>query len=522
MRHTLDYLVSEPACTSVLQSLGQGRWHLTEEPALSVGRTFLDTFDWAIYRAGASLEWRDGPCPALLWRSLSAPETAAPLPLPARPEFAEALPEGPLRERLRPLARHRRLLPVMEIETRLLGFVLSEPGGSTVARLLVEESHCRDPQAGTRADLRPRLRLYPLHDSAEAAEALLAELGLALGLAPADRPPLLEALAACGRRPADYSPKIDFRIDPETRADQATREVLAGLFATIEANLAGTRANLDTEFLHDLRVATRRTRCALGQLRGVFPAVIRNHFKTEFAWLQAVTGPARDLDVYLAEFDAYQEALPPALRQDLEPLRGYLHAHSAAMRSGLVAALDSPRCARLFADWRDFLAAPLPPPGTTPNGARAIKPVADERIRALAKRVKREGRRIRADSPPEDLHELRKTCKKLRYLMEFFQSLYPREQIRGLIGPMKALLDSLGGFQDRTVQTAQLHDLGRRLRNDGQAPDDTLRALGALVGQLRTRQEQDRGDFDRVFGAFLTPEQQQGFRALFAGETPTG
>ena len=43
---------------------------------------------------------------------------------------------------------------------------------------------------------------------------------------------------------------------------------------TLEANVEGTRADLDSEFLHDLRVATRRTRSALSQIKAVLPAEI--------------------------------------------------------------------------------------------------------------------------------------------------------------------------------------------------------------------------------------------------------
>ena len=72
----------------------------------------------------------------------------------------------------------------------------------------------------------------------------------------------------------------------------------------IDANLDGTIADIDTEFLHDFRVAVRRSRAVQRELRGVFPPEELARFRTEFRWLQQVTGDARDLDVYVLEFDA--------------------------------------------------------------------------------------------------------------------------------------------------------------------------------------------------------------------------
>jgi CHAD domain-containing protein len=260
-------------------------------------------------------------------------------------------------------------------------------------------------------------------------------------------------------------------------------------------------------------VATRRTRAALGQIRGVFLQDQVTRFKEEFAWLQLVTGPIRDLDVYLLDFDTYQQALPAHLGADLEPLRDFLHAHYAAEQDRLVQALASERFTRLRSDWRTFLEAPAEP--ATHNGARPIKDLADQRIWVLARRVRREGRGIRPDSPPEDLHELRKSCKKLRYLMEFFQSLNPRDQTRTLIARMKVLLDNLGCYQDLAVQAVHLRELADRMRDADQAPTGTLLAIGALIANLLTRQQQARAAFDQVFEGFQSEDNRRAFRGLF-------
>src|SRR6266550_6449803 len=71
------------------------------------------------------------------------------------------------------------------------------------------------------------------------------------------------ALPISGRHPGDYSSKIDVKLTAEMPARCALEEVLLRLLDTLEANVPGTIKDIDTEFLHDLRVAVRRTRSAV-------------------------------------------------------------------------------------------------------------------------------------------------------------------------------------------------------------------------------------------------------------------
>ena len=320
------------------------------------------------------------------------------------------------------------------------------------------------------------------------------------------------------------SSRPDMPFDPTADAAVVVRAILRGLFATLLATLDGVRANEDPEPLHDLRVATRRTRSALAQIRSVFPEPEVADYKTRFAWLQEVTGPVRDLDVYLLGFEADRQCLPAPLWPHLEPLRVELSHRYEAERQRLLTALDSDTFARLIEDWHTFLDIPdtaLQPGQVIPvNAQRPIKTVADAQIRRLAKRVRREGRAIRADSPPEALHALRKHCKKLRYLMEFFQLLYPPRDIRRLIDLLKTLLDQLGHFQDLSVQTRYLTELARHLRETEQVEIETLLAMGALIGHLLERQQSARDAFDEVFAGYLDPSHQRLLRSLFGRFSP--
>ena len=94
-----------------------------------------------------------------------------------------------------------------------------------------------------------------------------------------------------------------------------------------------------------------------------------------------------------------------------------------------------------------------------PTGERTVDDLASHRITRVYRKMVKMGRAIDDDSPAEDLHELRKIGKELRYLLEFFPSLYPADVVKPFIKTLKGLQDLLGRFQDREVQAHALRAL---------------------------------------------------------------
>ena len=80
-----------------------------------------------------------------------------------------------------------------------------------------------------------------------------------------------EAVSAAGGDPAGVNSKPAVALEPGDRADLAAARVLAALLEVPDANLPGTLSDIDIEFLHDYRVAIRRTRAILREFHGVFP-----------------------------------------------------------------------------------------------------------------------------------------------------------------------------------------------------------------------------------------------------------
>jgi CHAD domain-containing protein len=333
-----------------------------------------------------------------------------------------------------------------------------------------------------------------------------------LGFMPADEPLVDEAVRVAGGVPGGVQSKVEVPLRAEQRADSAAVAVLLALLNVIEANLEGAIEDLDSEFLHDLRVSVRRSRAVQRELKGVFMPTELSTFRAEFRWLQQATGDARDLDVHVLEFDDMRALVPEAMQYDLDPLLDVLRARRVKAHARLVRDLRSKRATGLLSSWRAFLERLEEAEETERrDAARPISEVAGKRIRKVYRRMVRMGDAIDASSPAEDYHELRKKGKELRYLLELFGApLYPGEVVKPMIKTLKSLQDVLGRHQDREVQVALLRSLGPEVGNT-----EALMAMGALIGRLADDERAARGEFAGRFAEFAAKKQRRQVKETF-------
>jgi CHAD domain-containing protein len=268
-------------------------------------------------------------------------------------------------------------------------------------------------------------------------------------------------------------------VIPGERTDVAAGAVLARLAGVAAAHLPGALAGDDPEELHDLRVAVRRARSVLREMRGALPPGPAAHLRAELKWVQAVTGPVRDLDVQLEEWEELLALVAAGERAGLGFLRETLEARRREERAAMTEALRSERFAAVLEHWRSFAGIG--------GEERPIERVAGERIRRIERRMVRDGAAIGDDSPDEALHDLRKRGKELRYMLELFGELLPPESVKPAVRALKRLQDVLGRFQDRSVQIERLRDEPR---------------AAVLVAALRDDQQRARAEFGARFREF--------------------
>ena len=293
-------------------------------------------------------------------------------------------------------------------------------------------------------------------------------------------------------------------VDPESPARALLAAELTDFLQEVRDNLPGTIGDVDTEFLHDVRVAVRRTRSLLKLGRPALPAHVREAWEPQFKWLGDLTTPVRDLDVYQLGLPEMAGWLVAASAADLEPFQAYLARRRAADRRTLLRALRGARLRRLLDDWAGELSALADSARSADGAAWSAGALARANVARAHRRVVRGGTAISDSSPPEDLHVLRKRCKELRYALEMFAPVLDDAQVGKAIKDLKSLQDVLGRFQDSEVQRTTLRGFAQEMVADG-APAEALLAMGELMGHLHAEQRRARAEFATAFASYVRP-----------------
>ena len=487
-----------------------------------VRRRWLDTFDRRLHAAGLTLEHqilstRDSPGERLV---LSRPDGSSTVAVSGTdlcwPALAEVLPPGPVRDVVAPVSGIRALMVASSERRRMQRLELRNGDGKTVARVELDEPAtpvrvpadlASSPSTASRTSMTVAparltvLRLRGYDQEAQRADRLLVGIGL--------RPVERGDVTPCWARTTSRTHHTH-RPDRSIPAQELLTMALGDFLTTMRENLPGLLDDVDTEFLHDFRVAVRRTRATLKLGRPALPGVMRTRWEPAFKRLGDLTTPVRDLDVYELGLPVMSRWLVTADRTDLDPLAAHLRRTRTVARLSLVRSLRSAAFRRLVTGWDDDLAglAGLPhqglPGGGDEVGQLSAGRLADQSISRAYRRVARDGGLIGADSPAADLHELRKRCKELRYALDVFAPLVNPAARKRAVTDLKGLQDVLGRFQDSEVQRLALRGFAEEMMAQGTTAGAML-AMGELIGHLDVDQDRARCEFDLAFARFGRP-----------------
>ena len=296
-------------------------------------RTFYDTFDGLLHAERLELVHESGRL-ALIETQSGHERAGLVTPPPTAPMLAAALPAGSLRDEVVAVCGVRALLPLVHVHSRVRTLRVLDDEEKTVVRMSLEEPRVVSDSSSEKP-LRPRIRITPVRGYGTEFDEVRGRLERELGFKVADQPLVDEALRAAGELPGGTPSKIKVSLGYSQRTDEAAVHVLRRLLDVIEANIDGTVADIDTEFLHDFRVSVRRSRAVQRELKRAFPPAALERFREEFRWLQQATGEARDLDVYVLEFEEYRAMVPQGMAAELDPLLTVLREQRvAAHREG--------------------------------------------------------------------------------------------------------------------------------------------------------------------------------------------
>jgi len=318
-------------------------------------------------------------------------------------------------------------------------------------RLEDVDARAREPEAPDVSDAAAAAVEPPgtLHDSTVAAlRALFAVAGALADTLPVF-PTLVDGYArACisaeSRAP---TPARAARIDlSKARSPhEAFVEVGSSIARHWFGNDAGVRERAEVEFVHQMRVALRRLKTSTKTFPRWMDATWKRTIAPDLDWLGALLGQVRDLDVFTGS------TLPALAAADVEKdawasLQTRAEARRDEARTQLQKALLTRRYAAFSLCWLKWLAMQR---FSTGPEALTDKPLAAY----AAKRVRKHYRRLTAKPElstlePADRHRRRIEAKRLRYTLEFFDSVTARKTRRQVSKQLGRIQSVLGDGSD--------------------------------------------------------------------------
>ncbi len=263
----------------------------------------------------------------------------------------------------------------------------------------------------------------------------------------------------------------------------ALRRIAAACLQQLEANTPGALASSDPEFVHQMRVALRRLRCALRFFDDPSARHARKRFGPALRALGRALGEQRNWDVFIT-------ATLPQLGL-AAPVRARALRLRAAARARARELLGTPGHVELLHGMAAWVAAAPPDRAAGRKPGVALHDTLRPHLKGLHRRVKR-GARHFGDLDEEARHRVRIDVKRLRYAVDAVGSLYEPLAVGRYTEALGDLQDLLGDLTD--INTARLLlgklvvgkvGLGLALRRLDQRESALLaQALGRFAGVM--------------------------------------
>lgn len=261
---------------------------------------------------------------------------------------------------------------------------------------------------------------------------------------------------------------------------QRIPESLAHQAQLIEALEPGVRRGVDPEFLHQFRVNMRRSRAIAEAVERVLgDKTLKRGIKGLKRQAQK-TSPLRDLDVFLETLANWRE--DPERREAIDAidLEAVVRSKRADEHRRLCEVLESSPYRKDMQRWQKLVHSATINKLTGGLKRKRARKTLDDQI-AHHDRLLGE---LSQDAPDADFHQVRKSLKRVRYLIE----LDP-ERLAGNIRGLKARQELLGRFQDRHVQMTLLDEVASTALTNTQC-----KALNDLIEAISKEKREARGE----------------------------
>jgi CHAD domain-containing protein len=250
-------------------------------------------------------------------------------------------------------------------------------------------------------------------------------------------------------------------LKPDTPLAEAARHVLFVRLQVVRDYLprAALESDKDIEYVHQLRVGTRRADAAMRIFADCLSKKDYRKARRRLKKVRRAAGAARDWDVCLADLLEREQKADAKHRGGLDFLIGYALGQRTASHAELEAVYqeESPTYETFLVHTIDSI--------QPPNGQPAPAILVDLARPMLFDRLKELEQAALGDlSDYTQLHQVRIAGKRLRYAMEVFADCFDPEFRESLYPRIEQLQEILGRANDSHVAAERLIDLRERLQ----------------------------------------------------------
>lgn len=220
-------------------------------------------------------------------------------------------------------------------------------------------------------------------------------------------------------------------------------QTLQHLYQRMRDLEAGVILGIDDEFLHQYRIAIRRSRAiaeSVSELGG--DSDLRKVLKALKKHARA-TSLLRDIHVLLADLETWPLKKQTRAATVVSGIRNHFAKRAGIEHQKLIQHLNGRKYRNSMDDWRQRIHA-------RPFESMIRHLTRDDIRQALEKRLRRYNKRTRnlgPESPDDEIHALRKLLKRIRYLADLDKPVF-----RDLRKPLAYRQQIFGTFQDLCVQ----------------------------------------------------------------------
>jgi len=229
------------------------------------------------------------------------------------------------------------------------------------------------------------------------------------------------------------------------------------------------------EPVHQLRVSSRRLRAAIELFSGVLYASALKIYRRDIPWIAGEAGAVRNCDVLEELFKERAAKLDVTLRNALGPIIEAIVAERKAAHTLLVQELSSKRYSALMGKLSS-------PPVKTARGRAKLGIAAPDLVGPMVRGIRKKGKKLAEDAPPEIFHKLRVRIKRLRYALDMLAPLAGKHHRKTLMR-LEEMQELLGAYNDTVVAIGWLHSFAAT----SGAPPATILAAGGLIHSLGAR-----------------------------------